>query len=42
MWAIAKFEKKNLGFLKKDLKKKLGNDVKFYLPKIFIKKYKKN
>ena len=42
MWAIAKFEKKNLEFLKKNLKKKLGNDVKFYLPKIFIKKYKKN
>ena len=42
MWAIAKFEKKNLEFLKKNLKKKLGNDVKFYLPKIFIRIYKKN
>ena len=42
MWAIIKFDKKNLEFLKKNIKEKLGNEVEFYLPKIFIQKYKNN
>ncbi len=42
MWTIIKFDKKNLEFLKKNIKKKLGNEVEFYLPKLFIQKYKNN
>ena len=42
MWAIIKFDKKNLEFLKKNINKKLGNEVEFYLPKLFIQKYKNN
>ena len=42
MWTILKFDKNNINFLKKELKDKLGNNVKFYLPKIKIKKFIKN
>ncbi len=42
MWAILKYKKNNLEFLKSDLKRKLGEGVKFYLPKMFIQKYKNN
>lgn len=42
MWAILKFKKNNLEFLKANLKEKIGNDLKFYLPKISIQKFKKN
>lgn len=42
MWAILKFEKKNLFFLQDEFKKKLGPDFKFYIPKIQIKKFYKN
>ena len=42
MWTIIKFDKKNLELLKKDFKKKLGEDITIYSPKIFIEKYKKN
>ena len=42
MWTILKFDKNNINFLKKKLKDKLGNNVKFYLPKIKIKKFIKN
>ena len=38
MWTIAKIDKKKFPFLKKDFYKKLGNDVKFYSPKIKLKK----
>lgn len=41
MWAILKFDKKNLEILKKDFYKKLGSDVKFYNPKLELKKTKK-
>ena len=41
MWTIIKFEKKNLTFLKSDLKKKLGNNCKFYIPKLLFKRYTK-
>ncbi len=37
MWVIAKIDKKKFPFLKKDLYKKLGYDVKFYSPKIKLK-----
>ena len=42
MWTILKFEKKYLGLLKKDLSNKLGDEVKFYLPKLKFQKFKKN
>ena len=32
MWAVAKVKIKNLNTFKKDLAKKLGNDIKFYYP----------
>ena len=38
MWVILKFKKKNLSLLKKDFLKYLGNDVKFYLPKLNLQK----
>ena len=40
MWAVIKFEKKKLSFLKEDLKKKLGDNCKFYLPKLVFKNFK--
>ena len=42
MWAILKFDKKNLGVLQTDFYKKLGSDVKFYLPKLRLQKTLKN
>ena len=39
MWAILKFDKKNLYNLKKDFSSKLGSGVKFYIPKIKIQKF---
>jgi len=41
MWAVLKINKKNLELLKKDLCDKLGNDVKFYTPKLKLKKFLK-
>ena len=37
-----KFNKNGLEFLKKDLAKKLGKDLKIYSPRIFVQNYKKN
>ncbi len=42
MWAIIKFNKNNLSLLKDDITKKLGNEVRFYTPKIHLQKLKKN
>ena len=42
MWTVLKFEKKSLGLLKDDLRKKLGNNFKIYIPKIRVQKYKNN
>ena len=39
MWAVAKVKIKNLNTFKKDLAKKIGNDIKFYHPKIEYHKY---
>ncbi len=38
MWTILKFDKKNINLLKKDFISKLGDNFKFYLPKIQIQK----
>jgi len=42
MWIILKFKKESLPLLKKDFLKYLGQDVKFYLPKLKLQKYVKN
>lgn len=42
MWLILKFDKSRLGFLKEDIKKKVGKDFIIYKPKILIEKFKKN
>lgn len=42
MWAVIKFDRNNLEYLKKDFKKKLGGDVSIYSPILNIEKYKKN
>mgnify|MGYP001313076202 CR=1 FL=1 len=41
MWTIIKFDKKNLEFLKKDFKEKLGEGFSIYSPKLLVQKYKK-
>lgn len=42
MWIILKFVKKDLNLLKRDISVKIGKNVKFYIPKIKIQKFKKN
>ena len=44
MWVILKFIKNDLNLLKKDITAKVGvgDDVKFYLPKLKLQKFKKN
>ena len=41
MWTVLKINNKNLALLKKDFKNKLGKDVKFYVPKLKLKKFLK-
>ena len=41
MWTVLKINKRNMEFLKKDLCDKLGKDVKFYIPKLKLKKFLK-
>ncbi len=42
MWAIIKFDNKKIGILKSQIKKKLGNETKFYLPKLSVEKFRNN
>ena len=42
MWAIIKFNKNNLSSLKKEFKKKLGEDLKVYAPKLSVERFIKN
>ena len=42
MWTVLKFDKKNLALLKKDLSSKLGENLKIYIPKLRVQKYKNN
>ena len=42
MWKVLKIDQKSLGLLKEDLKKKLGQDFKIYIPKLRIQKFKNN
>ena len=39
MWAVIKFDKKNLANLKREFFDRLGADVKFYLPKLKLTKF---
>ena len=39
MWVVAKIKIKNLNNFKKDLSEKIGNNIKFYHPKIEYHKY---
>jgi len=41
MWTVLKIDKKNLAFLKRDFFNKLDKDVKFYMPKLQLKKFLK-
>ena len=42
MLTVLKFDKKNLALLKKDLSSKLGENLKIYIPKLRVQKYKNN
>ena len=42
MWSIIKVDRKKLSFFKGELKKKLGQDCEFYIPKLHIEGTKKN
>ena len=42
MWTVIKFDDKKIEFLKKDFKRKLGEDIKIYIPKFTIQKYRNN
>tara|TARA_B100001057_G_scaffold168732_1_gene169452 strand:+ start:443 stop:940 length:498 start_codon:yes stop_codon:yes gene_type:complete len=39
MWVVLKINKTHISLLKDDFKKKLGDDVKFYIPKLQVKKF---
>ena len=39
MWAVLKIDRKNIAFLKREFFNKLGNEVKFYIPKLKLKKF---
>ena len=42
MWSIIKVDRKKLSFFKDELKKKLGQDCEFYIPKLLIEGIEKN
>jgi len=42
MWAIIKVDLKELGLFNEDLKRRLGNEFRVYIPKISTQIYKKN
>ena len=39
MWTIIKIDRKKISFLKKEFFEKIGKDVKFYSPKLKLKRY---
>ena len=41
MWIIIKFNKKNVSIMMEDLKKKIGPEINFYVPKIRLQYIKK-
>ena len=42
MWIVAKFKKESFIFFQNEMKKKIGNECKFFRPKITLQSYKKN
>ena len=42
MWIVLKFKRKEQNHLVKELKEKVGKDVKIYVPKINLKLFTKN
>ena len=42
MWIVAKFKKESFNFFQNEMKKKIGNECKFFRPKINLQIYKKN
>jgi len=42
MWTIIKIDRKKISFLKKEFFEKIGKDVKFYSPKLKLKRYIKS
>ena len=42
MWTIIKYDKKNLGVLEYELKRKTNDNLKIYIPKICIQIFNKN
>ena len=39
MWTVIKLDQKKINLLKEDLKKRVGNDFKLYLPKLKVEKF---
>jgi len=42
MWSVIKIDRKQIVFFKNEIKKKLGEDCKFYIPKLHIEGVKNN
>ena len=42
MWIVIKYKKKEKNFLKNEIMKKIGKDVKFYCPTLNLKYFQKN
>ena len=42
MWIVIKYKKKEINFLKNEIKNKIGNDVKFYNPTLCLQQIRKN
>jgi len=41
MWTVIKLDQKKINLFKEDLKKRVGNDFKLYLPKLKVDKFNK-
>ena len=42
MWTVIRFDKKKINLLNQDLKSKIGEDFKIYIPKIRVQNFKRN
>ena len=42
MWTVIKIDKKKISLLKQEIVEKIGKDVKFYAPKLKLKRYLKS
>ena len=41
MWTVIKLDQKKINLFKEDLKKKVGDEFKLYLPKLKVEKFSK-